>query len=583
MSPVPFDGRRGPLTPDHVTTSNRAAITTAATIRRINITASLGMVKRVAEDGQVAARPAKRSRLDHDSLSSLSDELVLRIFSSFSIQELNLCQRVSSRFRTLAGDSQLWRDAYHRRFVQPRLERIARRKSTRSAEVNAGSRWARWLDEGDLVRRGRDTNWKRQYKIRHNWARGACDVNEIPVDIQAPLPMLLARLLDGIVYTVDVHNGLRAWSYKDDERLLATVAARVARDAIPTSMAVLAEDDSTRHRIAIGYDDGTFCMYHFGKDSVAFRHEHTCHQALDGAITALALSSQYLLCMTQTQQLSLFRVPTRIGHDDDLAPLLLSSLKSQTAWPPLSLSLRMRGGDVLASIAYCMPTYTAGWTTGIQELLFSESGIMLESRLASAAGLGFSSLARDPGPASSQNSPRRMTVLPSPETVQSKPTSVSYSHPYLLVSHSDNNMTLYMVTSTKSQLSLGAGRTLWGHTSSIFNAHVGGRGKAVSVSARGDEIRVWELEGGLSRRDTSGENMEESIQITPDKRKEKTSQLTSRAASMAHGGEHVSLLVGLDATSIPLTRGWVGLDDESVVVLREREHGLQALTVFDFS
>jgi len=144
-------------------------------------------------------------------------------------------------------------------------------------------------------------------------------------------------------------------------------------------------------------------------------------------------------------------------------------------------------------------------------------------------------------------------------------------------------MTLYMVTSTKSQLSLGAGRTLWGHTSSIFNAHVGGRGKAVSVSARGDEIRVWELEGGLSRRDTSGENMEESIQITPDKRKEKTSQLTSRAASMAHGGEHVSLLVGLDATSIPLTRGWVGLDDESVVVLREREHGLQALTVFDFS
>jgi len=231
-----------------------------------------------------------------------------------------------------------------------------------------------------------------------------------------------------------------------------------------------------------------------------------------------------------------------------------------------------------------MPTYTAGWTTGIQELLFSESGVMLESRLASAAGLGFSSLARDPGPASSQNSPRRTTVLPSPETVQSKPTSVSYSHPYLLVSHSDNTMTLYMVTSTKSQLSLGAGRTLWGHTSSIFNAHVGGRGKAVSVSARGDEIRVWELEGGFPRRDSSGEDMEMSIQITPDKRKEEMSQqLDSRTTSVAHRGEHLSLLTRANANAIPLTRGWVGLDDESVVVLREREHGLQALTVFDFS
>jgi len=543
------------------------------------------MVKRAAENGQVAAPAAKRSRLEKDSLSTLSDELVLRIFSSFSIQELNLCQRVSSRFRTIAGDSQLWRDAYHKRFVQPRLERIARRKSTRSTDVKAGSRWARWLDEGDLVRKGRETNWKRQYKIRHNWARGACDVNEIPVDIQAPLPMLLARLLDGIVYTVDVHNGLRAWSYKEDERLLATEdTTRTVKDAVPTSMAVLAEDDSTRHRIAIGYDNGTFSIYQFGKDAVAFQHQHTCQQASDGAITALALSSQYLLCMTQSQILSLFRVPTRAGQEHHPAPLLLSSLKSQTAWPPLSLSLRMRGDDVLASIAYCMPTYTAGWTTGIQELLFSAAGVMLDSRLASAAGFGFSSLARDPGPASSQNSPRRTTVLPSPETVQSKPTSISYSHPYLLVSHSDNTMTLYMVTSTKSQLSLGVGRTLWGHTSSIFNAHVGGRGKAVSVSARGDEIRVWELEGGLPRRDSSGEDMEESIQITPDKRKDEISQQQdSRATSVAHRGEHLSLLTGANANTIPLTRGWVGLDDESVVVLRERDHGLQALTVFDFS
>ena len=106
----------------------------------------------------------------------------------------------------------------------------------------------------------------------------------------------------------------------------------------------------------------------------------------------------------------------------------------------------------------------------------------------------------------------------------------------------------------------------------------------MSVSARGDEIRVWELEGGFPRRDSSGEDMEMSIQITPDKRKEEMSQqLDSRTTSVAHRGEHLSLLTRANANAIPLTRGWVGLDDESVVVLREREHGLQALTVFDFS
>jgi len=120
-----------------------------------------------------------------------------------------------------------------------------------------------------------------------------------------------------------------------------------------------------------------------------------------------------------------------------------------------------------------------------------------------------------------------------------------------------------MVTSTSSHLSINPGRKLWGHTSSIFGAHVGVRGKAVSVSARGDEIRVWELEGGPTRYTPSGEvSSESSVQISP----EKTShRLQSRAET------------------IVVTKGWVGFDEENVVVLQERKEGLQALTIFDFS
>jgi len=126
-----------------------------------------------------------------------------------------------------------------------------------------------------------------------------------------------------------------------------------------------------------------------------------------------------------------------------------------------------------------------------------------------------------------------------------------------------------MVTSTSSHLSINPGRKLWGHTSSVFGAHVGARGKAVSVSARGDEIRVWELEGGLTRYTSAGDvSSESSVQISPERLD--TSRTSSRNVEM-------------QAESIVVTKGWVGFDEENVVVLQERKEGLQALTIFDFS
>lgn len=66
------------------------------------------------------------------------------------------------------------------------------------------------------------------------------------------------------------------------------------------------------------------------------------------------------------------------------------------------------------------------------------------------------------------------------------------------MSHSDNTMTLSKVTSTTPHLTVSAGRTLWGHTFIVFNAQLSGRGKAVSVSARGDELRMRELKESSS-------------------------------------------------------------------------------------
>lgn len=396
------------------------------------------MVKRPAQNPPPDESSHKRPRIQPDRLSLLSDEILLRILSNLTVQELNLCQRVSPSIRRLAGDSQLWKSAYYNRFVQPRLDRLVRRK-THNVVLAVGepaSRSAQWLDEGGLVKRGDAINWKRQYRIRHNWSRGSCDVSEIPVSSSSPL---LARLQDGIVYTVDAHSGLRAWAYRDTRRLLGSLPLlnlSGMSEPEPTSIALEPTPEGHNQRIAVGFTDGSFGLYQYNRSTNIFGHEYTHTKGSNGAVTALALMASHVLCMSASQVLSLYSLDAPKEDTTSMTPLLLTSLKSQTAWPPLSISIRCRGNNILASIAYCMPTYTSGWSTGIQELLLSQGGKVVESRLASAAGQGFTSLAQESETLSGQHSPRREAATSLTErTSLSRPTSLSYSHPYLLVSH----------------------------------------------------------------------------------------------------------------------------------------------------
>lgn len=159
---------------------------------------------------------------------------------------------------------------------------------------------------------------------------------------------------------------------------------------------------------------------------------------------------------------------------------------------------------------------------------------------------------------------------------------MSYSHPYLLVAHPDNTLSLYLVKSTASTLSIGQGNRLWGHTSSISGAHVGMRGKAVSVSRLGDELRVWDLEGGTAslankRRFRNGEL---SVRVQPSKVADE-SQDAQVDESERHIGLKYALEQSFDDSSV--NQGWVGFDEQNVIVLKNRSEGTQALVVYDFT
>lgn len=515
---------------------------------------------------------SKRQRTTSlDRLSQLSDELLLRVLSYASVGDLILCQRASQRLHTIAGDAQLWKTAYYERFVRPRFNKLPKaRRSPHSSKI------ARWLDEGSLVERGKDTNWKRQYKLRHRWSHGICGMSEIPVAPRPPIPPLLARLHDGVVYTVDGSAGLRAWSYRDERQELASYMlsspSSGPTNAQPTSLAIdsSAQKDK-RQRLIVGFEDGQHSVFCYDRNAHQFEQLYSSTPSTNGMLTALAFACPYVLTMSETQTLSLYRTKTNRcddGPSDVLGPpQLLTAMKSHTVWPPLSLSLRINDDRITAAIAYCMPTFNSGWSAGVQELHISPNdGRIIDSRIASAAGQGFS-----------------MANSTSPSPVLSRPTSLSYSHPYLLVSHADNTLTLYLVNSGASTLFVSLGKRLWGHTSSVFGAHVGGRGKAVSVSTRGNEVRVWELEGSTLTKLESDPAGDYSVRVTPERRvKAKASAVRISDALASRNGARCSMDERLSIEP-DITRGWVGFDDENVVVLREHEQGRQALAIYDFS
>ncbi|KAH7395920.1 hypothetical protein BKA64DRAFT_576780 [Cadophora sp. MPI-SDFR-AT-0126] len=498
-------------------------------------------------------------------ITKLSDELLIRILHLLPLPTLLRSQLVSHRFYRLSSDSQIWKNLYYDRFVLPRALRIPGIKNAppRDEALIFSSRRSKWLSEEVLVNRGdgKRTDWKGRYKLRHNWSRGVCEVREIRLREERSMGVLV-RMAEGVVLTVDGEDGLRGWDLKG-KGLIAKFGLEVGE--VPTCLAVDEQDGGVGGLgVAVGFEDGGWRIWRLDVKERRFVEGHRHPASSNGTLSAVAYAYPYLLTITEEQLLSLYSF-TPIDRPSE--PRLLASLKSHTSWPPLSLSIRTTPTTLIASIAYTLRTYTSGYTVGLQELHLSlTTGSVIFSRLTSALPQGFTSIL---APTSTSSPSRVSTSENSPagssRSETSCPTSLSYSHPYILATHPDNTLTLYLCTSTASTLSITSGTKLWGHTSSVSSAEITPRGKAVSVSTRGNELRVWELEGGLggSSASSNRDSAEWHVQ-----RKE---SLDMRI------GDHEDEMEGC--------RRWVGFDDEVVIVLKEGGGGAgrQALMVYDFT
>ncbi|KAJ5693316.1 hypothetical protein N7462_002739 [Penicillium macrosclerotiorum] len=367
----------------------------------------------------------------------------------------------------------------------------------------------------------------------------------------------------------------------------------------PTAIAVSQLEHELE--IVVGFETGRFNRYVLDLQSFQLGL-HSSHVGFrDGAITAMALSSPYLLIVSQHRSLSLYnlREPSDRSEKVDGAKKLqeLASLNADNIVAPMTLSLRVAASEIVATIVYSFFHIGCGWSLGIQELRFDTAGQQLESRLASTVDSQYG-IRPLPNrlPLSSPSARRRRSTEDEPVNSLSSatptmpsilhlqpPTSMSYSHPYLLTSHADNTLTMYLVVSNTNHLFVRGGQRLWGHTSSVSAVQVTNRGKAVSVSSRGDEIRIWELEMAIpslgSHRPLKEEN---SIQVTPEPSEQEESILDCPSERLPNEMGNSQMAPG---TSEELSRmhGCVGFDDERVLLLREKTAGTQLLECYDFT
>lgn len=472
---------------------------------------------------------------------------------------------VSVRFRALASDREIWKARYYDAWVTSRIRR--RTPIEREDRANVLSKSAQRLDYGQRSRLSGPADWKRLYKIRSNWDIGAARVREIEI-AKAPSPPAVAKVHQNMVFTVDEGAGLRAWSQNDGTRALRS-QIKTKSCAQATCMAVGTIGGETG--VLLGFDDGGLSLYTF-RDAQGFAMECS-HTSLDGPLMAVALTESHIMTISKIKFLSIYHLRSKEDSARSGEMLMpIARLQSDTSFAPIAVALRKIPGAIIASIAYAFNRLQSGWCLGLQEIRLSNTGQVVNSRVASTVDISVDALqeARHHW----ELTTRSTSSLPLPLHPQlvSAPTSLSYEHPFVVCSLSDNTLMSFLVLSNAETLEIHTGRRLWGHTSGVSGVQVNGRGKVVSISSRGNEIRSWELEDVMTT-------------VVPSRAStaiKAVDGLVGVVAAMVQRGSGLGLALSEMKREQALIRRWVGFDDEQVVILGDRDQ-TQIMALYDFT
>jgi hypothetical protein len=432
-------------------------------------------------------------------------------------------------------------------------------------------------------------DWKKLFKVRFNWHFGRCAVSEMDItplseDIKGPrlvrnvqaesryLPPLVQ--FDGKIFiTADNETGLRAWDIGSDrngeQKLIGCRPfARYENGWYMGSPSTLAIDVSggMTTDIAVGFDGGGVMILRLNTpidyEEVEFPFERRFVLPPNimenpAKIAHLAYSHPYLLTLDTSNTLRAYQL---YNTSDGDFPRLLTTLHAQGLHGPCNLTLRREKGfpegTIIAAIAYSMPLFHGGWSVGIQEVILDSSSFdgVAQTRIGTCIPSTYQLTMEDETP----------TYVNTSSIPRASPTSISYSHPYLLTSHLDNTLTLYLVRSRKEEISISQPQRLWGHTAAVARAGIGGRGRAVSVSEQGPELRVWELES-LAAVASKADANERAVEIVESVRVENVAPLLKMMPRA------------------PTSVEWIGFDEEKVLIVSSDHIRDKNVRLYDFT
>jgi hypothetical protein len=528
-------------------------------------------------------------------ISKLSDEILLNMFELLSLPQIIACQTVSHRWQHISTDPELWKHLYFQRFVKPRLAHVHSRTRTRIATRD----W--WNNERTQNEGESRKDWKQMFKVRHNWHKGRCAVTEMDISNSPPHPAVhepprqssfwnepvlttstpLVQF-DGKIFVVaDKDNGLRAWDIEKLEngrrRIIGTRRFQTYehgwRLGEPTALGI--DGGGATIDVVVGFESGGAMVLQLSPSDEASGLDFGFEvrfilppSQVPEKILHLTYSHPHLLTLDADHYLRAYFFESSSFLLNPPRPL--ATLHAQALHGPCNLTLRKpkSGGEasVTASIAYSMPLFHGGWSVGVQEVvldLASPNGIA-QTRIGTSIPSTYQ-LAIHPDRPPSQAFSASVPVA--------SPTSISYSHPYLLTSHKDNTLTLYLARSTDKEITIGNPRRLWGHTTGVARAGVAGRGRAVSVSQIGGEVRVWELESiaaavakaDIDVADGAVVGIIESVRV-------------ENASAPARVGKDL-----YRDTRIPTAVEWIGFDEEKVLVVTSDQERDKNVTLYDFT
>lgn len=531
-------------------------------------------------------------------IARLSDELLLNIFEMLPLPQIIQCQSVSHRWQHISTDPELWKHLYFLRFVKPRLAQVHSRNRSRLASRD----W--WNNERTHTEGESRRDWKQLFKLRHNWHKGRCAVSEVDIsnsppqqeqfyeppqmsfwgELQLPVSAPLVQFDGKIFITADKESGLRAWDIGQMENgKRKIVGCRRFQGyeegwklGAPSALSI--DNSDGEMNIIVGFESGGAMILRLNpadgteETDFGFIVRFVLPPPIDPTkLLQLAYSHPYLVTLDDNYNLHAYVFELSSLHLTPPRPL--ATLHAQALKGPCNLTLRRPKSDsehtITASIAYSMPVLHGDWSVGIQDVVLdfeTPSGIA-QTRIGTCTLPCFAlNITPDQPPLQVHSMSAR----------SASPTSISYSHPYLLTSHRDNTLTLYLARSSDKEITIGQPRRLWGHTTGVARAGVAGRGRAVSVSQVGGEVRVWELESiaaAVSKADAQADSSA-VVGIVESVRVENPS------AALRAGRE---LYLDCAPSRMPATVQWIGFDDEKVLVVTSNRERDKNVTVYDFT